>query len=523
MNHIIRKQTILLTLSKRMNGFKVQHQVSRFYYDQLLGVLEKTFDALSNQDEMISIDRIEIDLGSITMQQLMQPGLSETFQKKLVKHLREVLQTGSKESIVTRQSISHTFFQQWVFYMKEGRLPWTVLEANAGWYDKVWEILATDYQSVSQLRMLIKKDRIALERIVSQHPRSSLLKIVTVLTAKNQEQLPLLVDDIILAKKIIEAKIEKGQPLSAAYSEKRIWINILLLAAQNENNLSTPVISEKIILSELGHAGMRLIAEMPAAKVTLSFIQPIIQTIATTITAKEDIPVIKKPRSKTDVEQPDVLKKKNISKQEDIGKVPLAPQHTSNEKIKANNVQSLVTDVGEPPAKRIEIDEEGIYVFNAGLVLIHPFLPQFFRNINLTVDNKFIDEFNHQKALHLLHFLATGQTNPDEHELFIAKILTDYPANRVVEKEMVLSENELAEANELLTAVVEHWKFLGNTSPDGLRASFLQRIGKIYSQSEQMRLLVESASYDMLLDRLPWNISLIKLPWMEKMLHVEWR
>jgi hypothetical protein len=65
---------------------------------------------------------------------------------------------------------------------------------------------------------------------------------------------------------------------------------------------------------------------------------------------------------------------------------------------------------------------------------------------------------------------------------------------------------------------------LRNTSPDGLRGTFLIRSGKLcLRDGGDWSLQVESNSFDILLDQLPWGISMIKLPWMEKMLWVEWR
>ena len=92
-----------------------------------------------------------------------------------------------------------------------------------------------------------------------------------------------------------------------------------------------------------------------------------------------------------------------------------------------------------------------------------------------------------------------------------------------------LASSELQVLEELLKAVIAHWKAIGSTSVLGLRESFLQRDGRLQRQDKSegdlpvWRLKVEARAFDMLLDRLPWGFGLIRLPWMQGVLHVDWR
>ena len=170
-----------------------------------------------------------------------------------------------------------------------------------------------------------------------------------------------------------------------------------------------------------------------------------------------------------------------------------------------------------------EVPEEGIYVANAGIVLLHPFLNQFFKNLQLIKEDDFVDSLSHEKALFLLHYLATGNTKAEEHELAIAKVLCAWPLEEPVNNFIELTEEELHEGDELLLSAIQQWSILKGTSLDGLRESFLQRNGKLYFKNETLILQVEQGAIDMLLDNLPWNLSIIKLPWMKDILKVEWR
>jgi len=165
-------------------------------------------------------------------------------------------------------------------------------------------------------------------------------------------------------------------------------------------------------------------------------------------------------------------------------------------------------------------DTEGIYIDNAGLVLLHPFLPQFFDALGISIGEEIVQP---ERALSLLHYLTTGQITAPEYELVLPKVLCHVPLSTPVRADVEITENELNEASALLAAVIKHWEVLQNTTPDGLRGTFLVRPGKLSLKEDGDWLLqVESRTFDILLEHLPWGISMIKLPWMKKMLWVEW-
>ncbi len=172
---------------------------------------------------------------------------------------------------------------------------------------------------------------------------------------------------------------------------------------------------------------------------------------------------------------------------------------------------------------KIELNEDEIYVVNAGVVLLHPFLPRLFNNLQLIKDEFFADAFSQQKALYLLHYLATGNAQPQEHELVIPKLLCTFPLEDPVDYFIELNDKELTEGESLLESAIGQWTILKGTSPEGLREGFLQRKGKLFTNNGNLVLQMEQSAIDMLLDHLPWNLNIIKLPWMKELLKVEWR
>lgn len=166
----------------------------------------------------------------------------------------------------------------------------------------------------------------------------------------------------------------------------------------------------------------------------------------------------------------------------------------------------------------------GLYIDCAGLILLHPFLPMFFRELGLVEESAFHNRKCQERGVHLLYHLASGACRPAEHLLPLAKLLCGLAFEEPVAKKINLKTKEKKEARELLVAVIRHWKALKNTSPDGLRQGFLLRSGKLQYQKKRdcWLLQVERKGQDSLLEKLPWAYATIKLPWMERRLQVEW-
>jgi hypothetical protein len=176
--------------------------------------------------------------------------------------------------------------------------------------------------------------------------------------------------------------------------------------------------------------------------------------------------------------------------------------------------------------KKTETEIESIYIRNAGLVILHPFLPLFFKHIGLTDDNNhFTDEASHQKAVLISQYLVSTEVNISEELLVLNKIICGFPIEEPLTKELWLSEIELNEARDLLTQIIQAWKMNSvpvNNSLEGLQESFLQREGKLIQKEKDWLVQVQQKPFDMVLTSLPWGISMIKNTWMEGMLWVEW-
>ena len=196
-------------------------------------------------------------------------------------------------------------------------------------------------------------------------------------------------------------------------------------------------------------------------------------------------------------------------------------------KINESRTEKVLRKDGEENEKEINKNKrrdkpELIYIRNAGLILLHPFLQMFFEQLKLSVENKWVDEASQHKAVLILEFLGVGTEEFEEFNLMLNKILCGMLPDDIVTTNIQLDEIIKKECDDLLNSIIKHWNVLKNTSREGLRETFLVRNGKLSKVDNGWRLQVEQKSLDILLGHLPWGIGLIKLPWMKEMLHVEW-
>ena len=167
-------------------------------------------------------------------------------------------------------------------------------------------------------------------------------------------------------------------------------------------------------------------------------------------------------------------------------------------------------------------ESEEIYIRNAGLVLLWPFLTRFFAALNLLHANQFIDPQANQRAVLLLQYLVDGATEIPEPLLPLNKLLCGLDLTEPIAASLDITAQEQIECDNLLTAAIHNWTALKNMSPSGLRQAFLQRAGILRPYHGNWLLQVERETYDVLLDQLPWSIRVVKLPWLPEVLYVEW-
>jgi contractile injection system tape measure protein len=479
MQHLVKKQVIEITCSKRTDAFRMQQLISNHYWQDVVPLLSSVFNEISAEGKVTRIDKLEIDLGFISEKEMNEVRWNDEILCRIKTQLYEKLVGKEKDKVIVHEVARMSICKQWLFYMQKGYLPWNVLRIDQAWYYKVLEVLASDFSAIAELRKLIRQYPGVIRRIIEQHDENYLIKLVGVLTAVSQRELMELLEELaqlVSSHAIIPALVSRNKKSEV---KKGIWYWVFAAAAAEQSGMSSLELIEKILADHSTHDD---IVAVVSESNTSSF--------------AHIFPIIKKLHDKP--EQFSVEK-----------------SSTTKKIRKAEEKKKEESDTG--------LDEEGIFVVHAGVVLIHTFLTSLFKRLQLLKDSAFANKETQQKSIYLVHYLAAGTVDAEEHELVVPKVLCEWPISLPVEKNVEITQEELNEADNMLEAAIEQWPVLKNTSISGLREGFLQRNGKIFTKNEKMQFQVEANSLDVLLDQLPWNISIIKLSWMKAILRVDWR
>lgn len=191
----------------------------------------------------------------------------------------------------------------------------------------------------------------------------------------------------------------------------------------------------------------------------------------------------------------------------------------SHQNLKTNQQDICENTITNPS----ELQISSLYIDNAGLVILHPFLVNLFQKLNLCKDEVWKDKESQHKAVLLTQYLITGQEIFFENELILNKLICGFSVENVINTRQKISEEEKEICNDLLSVVIEYWSVMKNSSVEALRETFLQRAGKLFlSEVHSSELWVEEKGVDVLLASLPWAIGMIQTPWMDNFLHCYW-
>ena len=498
MRHLIKKQIIELTLDRSLNHYRVQHQVSERYWREILPMLEKAFDAISSEDELIEIDHFELDLGVVSAKEIEKESWAKEIQKKISEKIAAITDPASSQYAIRRRDRRLGIFGEWLYYMDHGFLSWNTTKPEDNWYRDVLEAIAVDIRSHQTLQQRIRDFPFFLQRVVTQHADYFLHTLAEILTAKKQGDLPAAIDELLL----VYAYLKNRKKISSSDTDREFkndrWQWILESAAgKRAQPLEEPLVTglTRAFVTEFSITG----------KIPATLAGKIPHVLPSLLKYSEELKNLHQKEKKKihklvqDIEDSAMAKNKEPAK------------YQADEPEDLSRYNSRL------------IDGEGIFIVHAGTILLHPFLKSLFSRLGLLTGNQFTSRRYQVEAVGLIHYLASGRTIAEEYELALAKILCAFSLEEPLDLPESYPPGYLQEANDLLAAAIAQWSILKNTSVEGLRESFLRRGGKLFSKNGNLWLQVEKNAIDILLDYLPWNLGMIKLPWLRDVLRVEWR
>ena len=219
---------------------------------------------------------------------------------------------------------------------------------------------------------------------------------------------------------------------------------------------------------------------------------------------------------------------KEIVHQLEMVLTELNPEQTNL--VKAILIQSNISKIEKKSLEPLVLEENlqplesgsSMYINNAGLILIWPFLSTLFNKLGLLNGKSFMDDTSLQKAILVTQYVIFEGNENEESNLVLNKILCGVAPDFFVDTNIELNETEKSIAKSVLKAVTGNWEQLNKTSIFTLKETFLKREGIIQKVDDNYKLIVEKKPFDMLLRTIPWNISMIQNSFMSFRLIVEW-
>ena len=183
--------------------------------------------------------------------------------------------------------------------------------------------------------------------------------------------------------------------------------------------------------------------------------------------------------------------------------------------------------VREPEPPPPSEPDQPIYIGNAGLVLLGPYLPALFNRLDLLTTGedgapRIVGVEALSRAAHLLQYLVDGRLDAPEPELALNKLLCGAAIAQPIAPRITPDPTDLEQCDGLLKAVIANWPRLGQSSLAALRETFLQREGRLLRVDTGWGLTVQRRAVDVLTDQVPWSFSMIYHRWMADPIHVTW-
>ena len=170
---------------------------------------------------------------------------------------------------------------------------------------------------------------------------------------------------------------------------------------------------------------------------------------------------------------------------------------------------------------------ERIEVHNAGIVLLHPYLPMLFHRLGYLSEDRrsFKDTDSQIRAIFVLQYLVYGdQREYPETELYLNKVLVNMTDNvQPLPRKIELTREEIEWADKLIEGARQSWEKMRNTSTKAFRVSFLERKGYVSHTERVWNVRVEEKAFDVLLDSVPWGFKMFMASWLKDRIEVQWR
>lgn len=576
--HFVKRQVFELIINSSEQSHVLQQRIIDLNNGSLQSKINALFNKCSREDEILRLQKVEIDLGVLTA----NDSFESQVEQKLIDQLEDEIQlllantdiatSTSRSVLTTNESDGNVvnpprpdnakFTRQdsqmdiLCHYLETGELPWWI--SDKGWrVEQQFQDLLKSEPEETLSRLRRSPSELTIKRLVMQVDLATRLKLVDVLQPENKVLIRLFVDQWL--ELINQVTGFSGLRLTEMARAELTKLHQVVNNLQNYTEL---------FWFKLVNLCFSDTAQFEARNINQYFINKLSEITSVKYTDIVSLlmeTIHNQNREVNELGQWLQREMHNISGADNL--IPLELAQTQNQgedlfnlstgiaaenlfdesqfKIEEQSANEVIRERAASVPSKLEESTSGHflvietqqhlpeaekgpnvdtrYLNNAGIVLCWPFLKPFFSELNLIDnDNKFSSSAAQQTAVLLLQYVASGELEFLEHQLVLNKILCGWPLQQPVTSTLDIQPRQQLAVDELLQSLISHWSALKSTSIEGLRSAFIIREGRLKPQRNGWLLQIERTGYDVLIDNLPWGIALIKLPWMKKVVHTEW-
>ncbi len=500
MNNLVHSLKFDLSCRDEQQAFTLRRAIS----EELQALVTELIDTVCSRhipgNEVIRIDRLDLDLGNLqsaTLDEQFARQFREQFETRLLEQLQRNAAPGGQGSAMD------AVLQVFIHFMQTGQLPWWTAPAEQDLDAICRDLLVRMPDAVLAFFRQHSSNHRLWRRVVKQLDQNFwqfLFNRIPVLN-RAQSALPGVITAIrqaLIVQALPSAQQTTGPQLARLVSDQPVGgggtpvtvptgnglIDQLLMALEQYNQNASLHLLER---------APELFAAAAQNRVNDALAAMILDMIC--------------PPAVAENEQLRAAVKNNLHLQPDVQQVPSQDAGQTE----------IVPVLPEGP-----VMPERMIVHDAGLVLLGPYLKPLFTTLGYWSEAAWTSPEAHEKAVCLLHVIATGNAVCKEYDLVLCKLLCGLPVAEPVYTAYTFTEAELKETEALLEAVIAHWQALKNTSVAGFRTAFLQREAALFAKEQDWQLVVERKTLDVLLESIPWGYGTLALSWNTYLIFTEW-
>ncbi|WP_265429438.1 contractile injection system tape measure protein [Chryseobacterium sp. YIM B08800] len=493
-DHIIQKVFVEITINNKEKAFSIKEDISSFLSIDVFPEIEKYINALEYKldDYTLQIPRLELnlDVKNSSLNAELKDKIAQLFKEELSEITKPIdksdqeTESDSESYLIDNQEKA---IQTFIYFLEKGNMPWWNSGTNGVAFlePSVFNTLIVNNNFQKKMISVLPKPNVQ-ERIINQLSDEQIAQLCLSVLKNKDLKINLNVDIIQYISKL-------------NHTERQIFWHLILNVLSQY--LSSP------------HVNLREYLLQQIVKITL------VSTVFSKTknkhenlkTAVKIFPFIKEDEIFESVKSIKNNPKKESEKFENA-KTLKETIHQKHEKFHENLSQNDDNELTQ---------DDGQYVQNAGLILIHPFIKTFFEHCDL-IDLKTQQLINPELCAHLLHYIATGKTNAPEYDMVFEKFLCNIPMHQTINRHIKLSRKHKTQAKNVIESVQHNWSSMKKSSVALLQNEFFQRPGKLVVTDHDYTLTVEQKTQDILLKNLGWGLGLVKLPWKKKFMFVNW-